>query len=132
MKGKPLFPFAAIAVVGLILMISLSFIGVYQKEERLALEGEDAVEEQPTQDTADTSDPIALGEQAYQATCIGCHGGSFDGPMGNLIGIGDRRSKEEIMTIIHEGGADYGLPGMPAFKDADAEAIAEYLIEVAN
>lgn len=77
---------------------------------------------------------MALGEQVYQQTCIGCHGGSFDGPMGNLIGIGDRRTKEEIIAIIHEGGADYGMPNMPGglVSPEEAEAITEYLIEVAN
>lgn len=127
MRGKPLYGYAAIAVVGLTLMLVLSFVGVNEKNARLALEGEG---EQPPQQTVDTTDPMALGEQAYKATCIGCHGGNFDGPMGNLNGLGDRHSKDDIINIIVQGGgADY--PGMPpGLVDADkAAAIAEYLLE---
>jgi cytochrome c550 len=128
MRGKPLYGYAAIGVVGLTLMLILSFVGVNQKDARLALEGEEGG--QPPQETVDTTDPMALGEQAYKATCIGCHGGNFDGPMGNLLGLGERHTKDDIIHIILEGGgADY--PGMPGgLVDADkAAAIAEYLLE---
>jgi cytochrome c550 len=125
MKGKPLFPYLGIAVVALVLMIGLSFIGVNQKDAKIALEGEDPAQEQ----TAETSTPASLGEETYKTSCIGCHGGNFDGPVGNLQDIGDRRSKDEIITIINEGGADFGLPGMAAYPDVDAEAIADYLLE---
>jgi cytochrome c550 len=125
MRGRPLFPYAGIAVVGLVLMIVLSLMGVNQKEARIALEGEEPVQEQ----VADTSSPASLGEETYKSTCIGCHGGNFDGPMGNLNGLGDRRSKEDIIAILTEGGAEFGMPGMAAYPDVDAEALADYLLE---
>ncbi|RXI99417.1 cytochrome c [Anaerobacillus alkaliphilus] len=128
MRGKPLYGYAAVAVVGLTLMLVLSFVGVNQKDARLALEGGEGG--QPAQETVDTTDPMALGEQTYKTTCIGCHGGNFDGPMGNLQGLADRHTKEDIVNIILQGGGtDY--PGMPAgLVDAEkAAAIAEYLLE---
>jgi cytochrome c550 len=125
MRGKPLYGYAAIAVVGLGLMIILSFIGVNQKDARLALEGE-----QP-QETVDTSDPMALGEQAYKSTCIGCHGGNFDGPMHSLQGLADKLSKEEVMSIIKEGQGT-GMPAFPNYDEAELSAIAEYLLEAAK
>ena len=134
MRGKPLLPYAVIAVVGLILMVGLSLMGVGQKEARIAAEA-DGGQQVADSGAGDTSAVGSLGEQQYKATCIGCHGANFDGPMGNLNGIGDRRSKEEIVDIIVNGGADYGYPAMPAYKDnsnVDAEAITEYLIENAR
>lgn len=127
MRGKPLYGYAAIAVVGLSLMIVLSFIGVNQKDARLALEGDG---EQP-QETVDTSDPMALGEQAYKSTCIGCHGGNFDGPMHSLQGLADKLSKEEVMSIIKEGQGT-GMPAFPNYDEAELSAIAEYLLESAK
>ncbi|MFN7251249.1 MAG: c-type cytochrome [Anaerobacillus sp.] len=127
MRGKPLYGYAAIAVVGLSLMIVLSFIGVNQKDARLALEGDG---EQP-QETVDTSDPMALGEQAYKSTCIGCHGGNFDGPVYSLQGLADKLSKEEVMSIIKEGQGT-GMPAFPNYDEAELSAIAEYLLETAK
>ncbi|MCT8139696.1 cytochrome c [Anaerobacillus sp. CMMVII] len=126
MRGKPLYGYAAIAVVGLALMLVLSFIGVNQKDARLALEGEG---EQPPQGPVDTTDPMALGEQAYKATCIGCHGASFESPMANLIGLGDRYSKEEVIAIINEGIPGTSMPGGLVKDAGEVEALAEYLLE---
>lgn len=125
MRGKPLYPYAGIAIVGIALMIVLSFVGVNQKDAKIALEGEEPAQEE----TDDSTSPTSLGEKAYQNTCIGCHGGNFEGPMASLVGIGERRTKEEIISIIEEGGEEYGVPRMQAFKDVDAEAIADYLLE---
>lgn len=127
MRGKPLYPWAVIATVGLTLMIVLSFVGVNQKDTLLAEGGGDA----PPQQNVETTGPLALGEQAYKASCIGCHGANFDGPMGNLHGLADRHSKDDIIRIIVEGGADFGFPNMPGgLVDAEkAAAITEYLLE---
>lgn len=123
MRGKPLYPYAGIAIVGIAIMIVLSFVGVNQKDA--ALEGEEPAQEE----TADSTSPTSLGEESYQNTCIGCHGGNFEGPMASLVGIGERRSKEEIIAIIEEGGEEFGVPGMAAYPNVDAEAIVDYLLE---
>lgn len=125
MRGKPLYAYAAIAVMGLALMVVLSFVGVNQKDARLALEGE---EEQPAEQTVDTSDPMALGEQAYQASCIGCHGGNFDGPMASLQGLADRYSEDEVKAIIIEGIPGTAMPGGLVGQE-DVDALTEYLLE---
>lgn len=125
MRGKPLYPYAGIAIVGIAIMIVLSFVGVNQKDARLALEGEEPAQEE----TADSTSPTSLGEESYQNTCIGCHGGNFEGPMASLVGIGEKYSKEDIIAIIQEGGEEFGAPGMAAYPNVDAEAIAEYLLE---
>lgn len=126
MRGKPLLPFAGIAVVGLVLMIGLSLIGVNQKDARLASEGDVS---QPTQEeTADSSGPMALGEEVYKASCIGCHGASFESPMANLTGLADRYSKEEVVAIIKEGIPGTSMPG-GLVDEEKTDAVADYLLE---
>lgn len=127
MRGKPLFPFAGIAVVALALMIGLSFIGVHQKEAILAGDADGG--QTPATDV-DTSDPMALGEQVYQASCVHCHGGNFEGMGVNLNGLADRYSKEEVLDIVQNGIPGTSMPGN-LVPDADSrDAVAEYLLEV--
>ncbi len=127
MRGKPLYGYATIGIVGILLMVVLSFVGVNEKNARLALEGEEGG--QPAQETVDTTDPMALGEQAYKNSCIGCHGGNFDGPMASLVGLADKYTLEEVKQIIIDGIPGTSMPGGLIPSQEQVDALAEYLLE---
>lgn len=120
MRGKPLYPFAITAILGIGLITILSFVGLYQSsQEAVGNNGEREEEQQ-------FDDPIELGEQVYLQNCAACHGDNLEGK-GNpaLNALKGRYTAEEIVDIIAEG------PGiMPAglvFGD-EAKAVAEYLL----
>lgn len=123
MKGRPLLPFAIIAILGIVVMISLSFIGLNQRE---AMQADEEGEEEVTE----IEDPVAAGEELAQASCIGCHGGDLGGGAGPaLTSLEGQYSQEEITDIIVNG---YG--SMPAVNDneVEADAIAQYLLSISE
>ncbi|QDP40631.1 cytochrome c550 [Radiobacillus deserti] len=119
MKKNPVIPYALIAVLGILAMIVLSFVGLDQQDE-IANSGEQ------TEGEATASDPEAV----FQNTCAGCHGADLSGGAGgapSLQEVGSKYSQEEIQDIIMNGKGT----GMPAgLVDAEqAEAIAAWLAE---
>ncbi|MBB5173921.1 cytochrome c550 [Texcoconibacillus texcoconensis] len=125
MKGKPLYPFAATAVLGVLLILILSFVGVSQQQE-MAEEGDENGTEE-----VDMTDPIAYGEDLYQDSCIGCHGENLEGAGSNpaIHDLEGRLSQDEIVDIIENGQGS-----MPAGLETgeNAEAIAEYLLDASE
>ncbi|WP_017728371.1 cytochrome c550 [Halalkalibacterium ligniniphilum] len=122
MKGRPLLPFAIIAIIGILVMISLSFVGLNQRAEMNSEETEEEVTE--------IEDPIAAGEQMVQASCIGCHGGDLSGGAGPaLTSLEGKYSQEEIADIVMKG-----MGGMPPVNDneVEADAIAQYLLSISE
>ncbi|ADU29882.1 cytochrome c550 [Evansella cellulosilytica] len=120
MKGKPLYPFAVTAILGIALIVVLSFIGLDQSRDM-------AGEDNGGEETPQFDDPIELGEYVYEQNCINCHGGDLAGVGSNpaINGLEGVKSEEEIVAIIHEG------PGaMPAFPQLgeEAEAVAQYIL----
>jgi mono/diheme cytochrome c family protein len=120
MRGAPLFPFAATAVLGLLLVFALSLVGLNiggeEAAENNAEEGNNAEEE--------FDDPIELGESVYEGQCASCHGGELEGGSGPALDSGDY-DEETILTAIEEG------PGsMPEnlVEGEEAEAVAEFII----
>lgn len=65
-------------------------------------------------------------EKVYKANCIQCHGADLKGM--NLITVGSRRSQEDIVNKITNGGG-----GMPAFKERlsadEIDSLAAWLVE---
>ncbi|WP_078552794.1 c-type cytochrome [Bacillus alkalicellulosilyticus] len=123
MKGQPLLPFGIIAIVGLLLIVSLSFIGLNQG----AHDG-DEVEEEPIS----IDDPIAAGEDLTSRSCIGCHGGDLQGIGGNpaINDLAGKYTEEEIAGIITGGiGA---MPAQGHLQEVEAEAIAAYLLSISQ
>ncbi|MDQ0254373.1 mono/diheme cytochrome c family protein [Evansella vedderi] len=119
MKGKPLFPFAVTAVLGILLIVILSFVGLNQGQD---IAGEDGDADEQEFETA-----YELGEHIYLQSCAACHGQDLEGVGSNpaVNALEGRFTKEEIVQIIHEG------PGaMPPFANLgdDAEAVAEFLL----
>ncbi|RKD73020.1 cytochrome c550 [Sinobaca qinghaiensis] len=121
MKRKPLIPFLLIAVLGLLLTLGLSFIGLSEQAEREAEEsGEASVED----------DPVAYGEDLVAENCISCHGENLEG-QGEFPAINNAASNysaEEISTIAQEGIGD--MPGGIAANAEEGDAIAEYLMSL--
>ncbi|MDA3130725.1 c-type cytochrome [Aliibacillus thermotolerans] len=115
MKGKPLIPFFLIAMLGLMLTLGLSLIGVYQQA--------DDGEEDPA-----SMDPVEYGEELVNSNCISCHGENLEGASGPAIAdVGSRLSEEEIIDISVNG-----IGSMPAgiANPEEAQAIAQYLLSL--
>lgn len=117
MRGAPLFPFAATAVLGLLLVFALSLVG-------LNIGGEQAAEEENNAEEQEFDDPIELGQSVYEGQCASCHGGELEGGSGPPLDTGEH-DENDILTAIEEG------PGnMPAglVDGEEAEAVAEFIL----
>lgn len=112
---NPLIPYAIIAVIGVLAVIIISFVGVPQREaiqnpETEITEGETAL------------DP----EEIYQNSCAGCHGDDLAGSGSNpdLTQVGNRLSEDDIIDIIIEGKG--AMPAGLATPE-EADVLAEWL-----
>lgn len=122
MKGRPLVPFAITAIIGILLMISLSFVGLNQRAEMNSDETEEAPEAY--------EDPIAAGQEIAGSSCIGCHGGDLGGSAGPaLTALEGKYSHEEIVGIIQNGQGAMPATGL---NDVDADAVAQYLLSISE
>lgn len=67
-------------------------------------------------------------EKIVKAKCTSCHGGNLQGQgnFPNLMNVGSRLSKDEILNVLENGRG-----GMPAglVTGAEAEAVARWLSE---
>lgn|SRR5690625_4457701 len=118
-----LLPFGIIAIVGLFMIIILSYIGVSQREDiQLAEENGGEIEE--VEDEATVLDP----EEAYANSCAACHGGDLTGGAGpDLTAVGGTLSEAEIEAIINNGVGT--MPGGLVSPEQSAE-IAAWLSEM--
>ncbi|MCR8632563.1 cytochrome c [Paenibacillus sp. N5-1-1-5] len=69
----------------------------------------------------------AKAEPLFKDNCMACHGDQLQGGAGpNISKVGERRTKEELIAKIQNGGKV-----MPSFKDAikpeEVEALAAWL-----
>ncbi|ASN05207.1 cytochrome c550 [Virgibacillus necropolis] len=122
MKRNPVIPFAIIAIIGILMVIVLSVVGLGQQEAIEKAE-EGGGEKQEQGEGATTDDPEAI----FQNTCVSCHGADLTGGVGpDLTQVGSRYSKEEIKDIIINGKGT-----MPAglVQEPQAEALAKWLAE---
>jgi cytochrome c551 len=88
---------------------------------------EEGTEQQPQEreDDSGTVD-VAAAEEIYKnSACIGCHGAKLGGGAGpSLKEVGSRKSKAEILKVIHEG---QGSMAGGLLKGEDAEIVAAWL-----
>lgn len=123
MNRNPLIPFGLIAVLGIVLMVVVSFWGLNNADKMLAAQADKqkAATEQAAAPAA--NDPEGL----FKASCASCHGQNLEGAVGpNLTQVGGRLSADQINTIINNGGAT--MP--PGIVDAEkAKTIAAWLAE---
>ncbi|MEH6941227.1 cytochrome c550 [Bacillus sp. JJ722] len=97
MKNSAIMPFVMIMVMGIVLMFALSFKGLGDAKE-VANEGKKGDKGAKTEQTAGTP------EEIYQASCLSCHGNSYEGGMGPALkGVGDKKSVDEIKAILKDG-----------------------------
>lgn len=65
----------------------------------------------------------SAGEEAYNQSCVSCHGNDLQGAAGPAL-TDLSLTKEEIVDVIQNG-----RPGMPGgLASGDEEAIADYLL----
>lgn len=110
MKRNPLIPFIFTGVIGIILIIGMSFWGIHNQEQAKKEKEQAAL------------DPAAI----FKQNCSSCHGQNLEGAVGpNLQKIGSTLSKEEITNILKNGKSG----GMPAgvVKGEEQQIIAEWL-----
>ncbi len=69
------------------------------------------------------------GKDLYQRNCASCHRADFRGnppEFPSLVGIGDRRSVDELAAVVREGGGR--MPGYSTMHGAVRRAIIQYII----
>ncbi|MFC5713413.1 cytochrome c550 [Thalassorhabdus alkalitolerans] len=125
MKRSPLIPFFITAVVGILLMLSLSLVGL---DQQASIEDEENGEN--GEEETEIEDPIAHGEELVNSNCISCHGDNLEGGQGPAIdNLEGDFTVEEIADI-----AENGIGSMPGgwAEGEDAEAIGEYLLSISE
>jgi quinoprotein glucose dehydrogenase len=69
------------------------------------------------------------GKALYQTYCASCHRADFKGnppEFPSLVGIGDRRSVDEVSAIVRQGGGR--MPGYTDMHGAMRRAIVQYIV----
>src|SRR5690625_3378334 len=120
MSKNPVFPYAVIAILGILIVVIISYLGVHQ---RAGLAEEDNGEVAEVVEGESANDPEAI----YKNACAACHGDDLtDGSAPELAQIGNKLSEEEIADIIINGQGSMP-PGL--VPNDEAEVLAEWLAE---
>ncbi|RFA36387.1 cytochrome C [Virgibacillus dokdonensis] len=123
MKRNPVIPFALIAIIGILTIIVISFVGIGQRDDIQQAEEGGGEKAEESQEGETTDDPEAI----YEANCANCHGGDLSGGMGpDLTQVGSKLSKDEIQNIIINGKGQMP-PGLAT--ESEAKVLAEWLAE---
>ncbi|WP_010097023.1 cytochrome c550 [Ornithinibacillus scapharcae] len=118
MKRNPLIPYALIAIVGILAVIVIAFVGNDQRKE---IAGGD----ESGQEEAIMENP----EEIYEASCVACHGADLSGGMGPaLSAVGAELSVDEIKEIITNGKGQMP-PQSGTLKSEEIEIISKWLSE---
>lgn len=120
MIKNPVIPYAIIAVLGIVAIVIISFVG---DNQRKAIENPDGDGE---------SVELAAPDEIYANKCSSCHGDDLSGASGpDLTQVGDRLSEDEIDEIIVNGSENGNMPaGLTSIEEA--EVLAEWLSEEMN
>jgi mono/diheme cytochrome c family protein len=105
-------PFSIIGVIGIILIITLSSIGIHNADQAKKDKEQAAM------------DPEAI----FKQNCSSCHGQNLEGGAGpSLAKVGGKYDKAQIAEILRNGKGS----GMPAgvVKGEEANIIAQWLSE---
>lgn len=74
------------------------------------------------------NEPPRGGRALYQQHCASCHRDDMLGTppqISSLVGIGARRTREEMTTVIRRGAGR--MPGFPNLEDRDVRAILDFI-----
>ncbi|MFD1850255.1 cytochrome c550 [Oceanobacillus bengalensis] len=116
---NPVIPYAIIAVIGVLAVIIISYVGADQRE---ALQNEEEGGTEVAEGEVST-DPEAV----FSNNCAACHGADLSGGMGpDLTTIGSKYSSDEIVSIIQNGQGGMPAVQMPA---EEASLLADWLSE---
>ncbi|MFT5467828.1 MAG: quinoprotein glucose dehydrogenase [Verrucomicrobiales bacterium] len=78
--------------------------------------------------------PLVRGERDYMIFCGACHGldrkGNLAAEFPPLLGIGERKKREEVELITRQGGGR--MPGYATMPEAKREAIIDYVMSDAR
>ncbi|MEN2765964.1 cytochrome c550 [Ornithinibacillus xuwenensis] len=119
MKRNPLIPYALIAIIGILAVIVISFVGIGQRTELTEGEDHGQAEEGETME-----DP----EEIYESSCVSCHGADLSGDFGpNLQTIGAELSADEIANVLKTGQGQ--MPAQSHLSDSEVTIISEWLSE---
>lgn len=108
-------PYAIIAIIGILTVIIISYVGV---EQRNTIQNPEESGEAEVLDA----------EELFRKSCASCHGGDLSGATAPaLSSVGGKYSEEEIKDIIING-TDGGMPPN-LVKPDEAAVLAEWLSE---
>ncbi|PAV29043.1 cytochrome C [Virgibacillus profundi] len=123
MKNNAAVPYAIIAILGILTVIVISFIGLNQREDIQQAEEGGGEQTEESQEGETTGNP----EEIFSSNCASCHGADLSGGVGpDLTQVGSDLSKEDIQNIIINGQGSMP-PGLAT--DAEAEVLASWLSE---
>lgn len=131
MKRNPVIPYAIIAVMGILAMIVLSFVGLDRAEEiEQAAQNGGEQQQEGSGEGGGGGSTSAEPEQVFENNCASCHGADLSGGNGpDLTQVGSRLDESEIQDIITNGTEG----GMPAFggrlEEEQISALATWLSE---
>ncbi|PAQ13306.1 cytochrome C [Bacillaceae bacterium SAOS 7] len=121
MNRNPVIPFLLIMVFGLGLVFFLSLEGLSGSKEM-------AKEKEGGEKTEETAGGEFDAESHYKQSCVGCHGGNYEGGAGPaLTGVGEKLSKDELKDVLVNGRGAMP-PGLVPAENADA--MADWLSKV--
>lgn len=119
MSKNPVIPYAIIAVVGVLAVILISFLGVNQRDA--------AENPEEGNNSGETVELVA--DDIFKSNCASCHGGDLEGISAPALNaVGDHLSEDEINEIIMNG-TDGGMPGGLVSAEEAAE-LANWLSEM--
>ncbi|MBP2078172.1 cytochrome c550 [Oceanobacillus polygoni] len=126
MRRNPVVPYAIIAILGVLTVVIISFVGLNQRADiQVAEEGGSEQTEEGSQEGETTG---ADAEAVYQANCAACHGGDLSGGMGPaLTTVGSSYSADEIAEIIQNGIGS--MPAQAHVAGEELSALSEWLSE---
>ncbi|RLL48059.1 cytochrome c [Oceanobacillus piezotolerans] len=120
---NPIIPYAIIAVIGVLAVIIISYVGAGQREAiQNEEEGGTGTEQAAEGEVA--TDP----EEIFASNCAACHGADLSGGAGpDLTQVGSKYSSEEIVDIIQNGTGT--MPAQSQVAAEEATALADWLAE---
>ncbi|MFB4166497.1 cytochrome c550 [Virgibacillus sp. JSM 102003] len=125
MKKNPVIPYATIAVIGILLVVVISFVGLDQRQTIEEKEKNGGESTEQSQEGETTSDPSKI----FENTCASCHGADLSGGAGPALNkVGSKYSQKEIREIIKTGFPESGMPG-GLLQGKKADAVAKWLSE---